>query len=420
MTQDLSSQRIHLPSVFFGVLGLLVSLYALIVHVQIMLKPGHGLLCDINSQFSCSAVLSSAYSEFASIPLGAYGMAYFMVVLAAAFLPKYAPITDKQLSYYELMISLSGFVVVTVLFSISYFVIKIFCPICVAIYGIVSLYTIFKVIDFFKLRQKQDVIPFSSETFLRFMAVSLCLGLPPLVAGLVAPMVITQFVPSAVTTGKGNKNPETRDVPTQNPLAIDTQKQLLTFNKTNYVGNGEDYRFGNDNAKVVIQMFSDFGCPHCKAASEALFKAQDLIGKDKVVFVYRFFPLSNECNPYVPSKGWYAYSCSLANMSRCAGQQNKFWEFKEWAFSGQEMSDQERAARFSTAGIKQELSQLGIQFDAFNQCVESGVELSKIKDDAAFANKLGIQGTPMIFINGIEYKGPHSVDDFVRAIQEAS
>jgi protein-disulfide isomerase len=145
-----------------------------------------------------------------------------------------------------------------------------------------------------------------------------------------------------------------------------------------------------------------------------------LIGLDKVVVVYRFFPLSNDCNPYVSSKGWYAYSCSLANMVRCAGQQNKFWEFKEWAFSAQDLSDKERALQFSTAGVKQEAEKLGIQFDSFNQCVESGVEFAKIKNDSAFANKLGIQGTPMIFINGVEYKGPHSVDDFVRVIQEAS
>jgi protein-disulfide isomerase len=275
---------------------------------------------------------------------------------------------------------------------------------------------VIKVTSYIKLRRDLESDSFSSETFLRFMAVSLCLGLPPLVAGLVAPIAITYFFPSVKTEAK-IEQPQTASVEKK---SADYQKELMVFNKTNYVGDGEDYRRGSDNAKTVVQMFSDFGCPHCKVANDFLLKAQDLIGLDKVVVVYRFFPLSNDCNPYVSSKGWYAYSCSLANMVRCAGQQNKFWEFKEWAFSAQDLSDKERALQFSTAGVKQEAEKLGIQFDSFNQCVESGVEFAKIKNDSAFANKLGIQGTPMIFINGVEYKGPHSVDDFVRVIQEAS
>lgn len=408
--------KVNKLTVVLGLIGFFISLYALILHIELLLKPGHGLLCDMNSQFSCSSVLSTSYGEFASIPLGAYGMTYFVILLAAAFLPKYADITEKYLSYYEVFISLVGFIVITTLFSISYFMINIFCPICIAIYIVVLFYTVIKVTSYIKLRRDLAIDSFSSETFLRFMAVSLCLGLPPLVAGLVAPIAITYFFPSV----KAETKVEQPQIESIGKKSTDFQNELLVFNKTNYVGDGEDYRRGNDNAKIVVQMFSDFGCPHCKAANESLLKAQDLIGLDKVVVVYRFFPLSNDCNPYVSSKGWYAYSCSLANMARCAGQQNKFWEFKEWAFSAQDLSDKERTVQFSTAGIKQEVAKLGMQFNAFNQCVESGVEFTKIKNDAAFANKLGIQGTPMIFINGVEYKGSHSVDDFVRVIQEAN
>jgi protein-disulfide isomerase len=181
------------------------------------------------------------------------------------------------------------------------------------------------------------------------------------------------------------------------------------------VGNGEDYRRGDDNSKVIVQVFSDYGCPHCKTATDAIVKAQDIVGLDKVLFVYRFFPLSNQCNPYMSFSGGYPYSCSLAEATRCAGQQNKFWEFKSWAFSGQYWDNQERAKSFSLAGMQSYVASLGMDVNAFTFCVENHVELQKLKDDAVIANKLNIQGTPLILINGTPYEGAHTGEAFVQA-----
>ena len=63
----------------------------------------------------------------------------------------------------------------------------------------------------------------------------------------------------------------------------------MNFNKTNFVGNGEDYRREMTQQEWLFKSFSDFGCPHCRIATEGMTKAQDAIGLDKVVIVYRFF-----------------------------------------------------------------------------------------------------------------------------------
>ena len=72
--------KVNKFSVVLGLLGFCVSLYSLAVHLQVTLKSGGKQLCDFNAAVSCSAVVGSSYGEFASIPLGAYGMTFFAII----------------------------------------------------------------------------------------------------------------------------------------------------------------------------------------------------------------------------------------------------------------------------------------------------------------------------------------------------
>lgn len=421
-SQETSSQylsKINILTVVLGVIGFFVSLYSLAIHLQVTLKTGGSQLCDINSTVSCSAVIGSSYGEIASIPLGAYGMTYFAIIISAAIMPKMAQINRKWLSFWESTIAAVGFVSVCALVYISYFKLQMVCPTCTITQAIVVVYSITKLIQFIKVKKDKD-LP-KNDAFVRFMAVSLCLGIPPLAIGLIAPHVAPYFITS---NDKQKISSNTNEITAANktsekPKDLDVNSLLMTFNKSNFVGNGEDYRRGSDDAKVIVQVFSDFGCPHCRIATEGILKAQDAIGVDKILFVYRFFPLSNKCNPYIPGEGGYPYGCSLAEASRCAGQQGKFWEFKTWGFGGQSWDNAQRAQKFSMEGMKQEAANLGMNVEAFAQCVESHVELQKLKDDAAIASKIGIQGTPLILINGEQYDGGHGSEAFAQAFSQA-
>src|SRR4029077_9505606 len=67
-----------------------------------------------------------------------------------------------------------------------------------------------------------------------------------------------------------------------------------------------------DSAKVVVVIFSDFQCPHCRAAHEAY---KSIIAKyaptHQVHFVLRHFPLEGECNSYEPNGG-HSAACEAA------------------------------------------------------------------------------------------------------------
>lgn len=398
-------RKISKLTIFIALIGFFVSLYALFLHIKNLMTPGAGSICDINATINCSAVIGSKYGEFASIPLGSYGMAYFALLFAAAITPKFVSTTKKQLAIIEIGLAAIGVLVVGLLMGISYGILKLVCPTCSVTHALVLLYACVKSFEWFKLfKQKKHDQHVNDESqseqlfqqtnpYRTFFALALCFSIPPLMIGLFSPLLVDYFLPK--------KTLEAELSSVQKKLNAD----LKSFNKSNYIGNGEDYRYGNDNAPIVVQVFSDFGCPHCKTANDALIAAQHAFGIDKVVLVYRFYPLSNECNQFVGGKGWYTYNCSLVVAARCAGQQEKFWEFKDWAFSGQDWTDQERAKNFSLDGLKNQAKQLNMNVETFEQCLTGHSEDNKMRDDIILANSLSIQGTPLIIINGEIFHG---------------
>ena len=81
---------------------------------------------------------------------------------------------------------------------------------------------------------------------------------------------------------------------------------------------------GNPEAKAVLMEYSDFQCPACAAYQPIVkqiveeFSAE---GGDKMVFVYRHFPLSQHKN-----------SKKAASAAEAAGKQEKFWEMHDLIF----------------------------------------------------------------------------------------
>lgn len=98
-----------------------------------------------------------------------------------------------------------------------------------------------------------------------------------------------------------------------------------TERKTVNVGNLP--ALGNANAKVTIVEFSDYQCPFCErffTQTEGQIK-KEYVDTGKVKFYYRDFPLT-QIHPGA-QKG--------AEAARCAGDQNKYWEFHDAVFQNQ-------------------------------------------------------------------------------------
>jgi uncharacterized membrane protein/predicted DsbA family dithiol-disulfide isomerase len=398
------SAKVNLASFVLGLAGFGASIYALVEHIN--LKQGAAdLSCDISNLVNCTKVIGSSYGTIMGIPLGGFGMAFFGLVIATAVLPKLATVSEKWISQWRLAAGTVGLIVSLLLAYISYFQLASVCVVCSTVHVLSVLNFVAVLLAF--LKAKNQASEAEGSAFLKLVSASLAFVVPSLVIGLVAPSIPWGGTPQA---DAGSTEAKPALASTAFPA------ELTSFSKSDFVGKGQDYRKGNDDAKVVLTMYSDLECPHCKNTSEAILKALSVVGEDKVLFVYRNYPLSNKCNSFIGGEG-HTYACDLALASRCAGQQGKFWEMKDWAFSGIEMSPSEKQEAFRPEGIKAHAQKLGLDAARFAECLDGRVELPKIKEDIEIGNKLGLQGTPLLILNGRKYQGRLSPDALVSAFQ---
>ena len=152
-------------------------------------------------------------------------------------------------------------------------------------------------------------------------------------------------------------------------------------------------RIGAADAKVTIEAYEDFGCPHClefNAAIEPLLMSE-YIAPGKVAFVYRYFPLRQ-------------LTGVAAIGAQCAAEQGAFWPFHRKLFVAQaEANNQSGPAlsdAFAPAGLQKFAADLGLDGAKFDTCLDSDEAVAAVTADLQKANELGLPGTPAFVING--------------------
>ncbi len=151
--------------------------------------------------------------------------------------------------------------------------------------------------------------------------------------------------------------------------------------------------FGSKDAPVTIVEFADFECPYCKRMADTI-KKDFLPGESsRVRFLFKQFPL--------PMHRW---AMAAAEMTECVSLQkpSEFWKLHDYIFENQaqltEANLKEKATRFVAANVA--IDQAQFQF-----CVDNDLAMGLVKKDMELGQRLGIRGTPAIFVNGILYPG---------------
>ncbi|MGI8436809.1 MAG: DsbA family protein [Chthoniobacterales bacterium] len=146
---------------------------------------------------------------------------------------------------------------------------------------------------------------------------------------------------------------------------------------------------GPANAPVTLEMYGDFQCPPCAAASAAI----DELMKDgdKVRLVFHEFPLA-----------MHAHALEAAMAAEAAGQQGHFWEMHDMLYKYQDVwSKASNAARFF-AGYAEAL---GLNPEQFQTDANSAQTKSLVMAEGDTGVQRGVRNTPTIIINGEEVKG---------------
>src|SRR5215217_229924 len=137
---------------------------------------------------------------------------------------------------------------------------------------------------------------------------------------------------------------------------------------------------GNAKAVVTIVEFTDFECPSCARQHPILDRIANEFG-DRVRLVVRDFPLSQHAN-----------ARKAAEAAEAAREQGKYWEYAAVLFRNQ--------SALGVDKLRQYASELGLDRARFDASHDSGKFAEKVQRDVMDGHKLGINGTPTIYING--------------------
>jgi protein-disulfide isomerase len=137
---------------------------------------------------------------------------------------------------------------------------------------------------------------------------------------------------------------------------------------------------GNRKAPVTLVLFSDFQCPFCGRIEPTLEQVEKTYG-DKVKVVWKHQPL-----PMHPQ------AVPAAEAAEAAREQGKFWEMHDKLFQNQQGLSPEAYSRFA--------KELGLDLSKFEAARQSGRGRARIQEDQAVAGRIGVGGTPTLFVNG--------------------
>jgi len=145
---------------------------------------------------------------------------------------------------------------------------------------------------------------------------------------------------------------------------------------------------GPPDAPVTLVVFSDFLCPHCARAASVLRQLAE--GPDaRVRLVFRAFPVHAERMAMV-----------AAIAGRAAERQGRFWELHDAMFAAQRELSQERIM-----GLAEEI---GLDLDRFREDLLDPALEAQVRDDRDLGGRLGVRGTPSLFIDGRRMDEPLS------------
>lgn len=167
---------------------------------------------------------------------------------------------------------------------------------------------------------------------------------------------------------------------------------------------------GDPDALVLIEVFSDFTCVHCRTF--ALITGEEIslkyVATGQVYFVFNS----------VGSILGHPNAAYAAEAAYCAGDQDFFWEFHDLLYANQSILFSNINRKIDKIMISfAEL--LGLDLDRFDSCLVHKQFQDDVHQDQVEAHQAGIIETPSILINGKLFQGNWADGELEAAIDTA-
>ena len=153
---------------------------------------------------------------------------------------------------------------------------------------------------------------------------------------------------------------------------------------------------GPADAKVTVEVWSDFQCPFCSKGSNTLKQLREKYG-NKIRVVFRHSPLP-----------FHEHARLAAAASMAAAEQGRFWEYHDALFQQQKELDR--------ASLEKLAKKLKLDVERFNRALDSGAYDNYLDAEVTEARQRGVSGTPTFFINDTAVTGARPMEQFIEAI----
>jgi len=177
---------------------------------------------------------------------------------------------------------------------------------------------------------------------------------------------------------------------------------------------GRPARGGPATAPVVIVGFDDLECPYCARMHAALFPGLMERYKDQVRIVYKDFPLSI-----------HPWAMRAAIDTNCVAAQSgpAYWNLVDYIHNhagelGGEQKSLAKANEQLDTLTKDEAKRQKLNLDAVDACIAKQDD-SSIQASTKVAEGLGVESTPVLFINGEKLEGAVPVEYIYKMIDSA-
>jgi len=165
--------------------------------------------------------------------------------------------------------------------------------------------------------------------------------------------------------------------------------KTLTAENAEFDLKGSPY-LGKENAPVTLVVFTDFECPFC-ATVAGLLKELHNAYKNELCIVIKNFPLDIHRDAPL-----------AAEAALCANEQGKFQPYHDLLFSNQGKLDEKSLVSYA--------EKAGIDIPRFKRSLESKQYQNVVARDKLEGERIGVTGTPTVFINGRPLLGPLSLE----------
>lgn len=366
-----------------------------------MRTSGASPLCAVSENLDCAAVwtspLATAVHGYTGLPFAAWGVVWSGLVLILAL-----QLRRRQLPAAETILALRLITGAGALLSIGLLIYSItlgvFCPTCLLFYVFVA---IGAYLAFARLHPEQYPWPRAALHDLGLLLVIVAVLLYP---GLQTPK---QDLASATLAKISAASPGHHDVDlSQDPLAkflrdLEPQvRQIVSDAHALYriaprIETPVDIDrivSGNSQAPVHLIDWVDIRCPHCRSLDEALNEIRGVTPNTSWTEESRHFPLDSECNAGISRSDGSGVACLSAKLLICLAGSPQGNLVRTALFDDQRTLTTERVWEIA--------AEHRVQRAPLEKCVASPETAATLRSDIQLANRHGIEGTPLLVING--------------------